>query len=494
MRRMMRVMIGVFCMSAFLFGCKNESASNMENTKEETTVDNKTDVRDLEDDGKISDGNTISLTNIEYETIYKYSENRAWVTFKNGDNGQTQYGCIDEKGKMLFCLDDINAYAASVTPFSNGYAFIDAGDTVYLIDSNGIVSATYLQEENKKVKVYADGMVWVEEYNSDFDTAQYTYNLYDSNGNNITCFEIEGTEPITELYYYGKNVWGYDTYDNDGNRIQKFYCGNSNKWLDSLDAADNHKIKFYEDTAVIGISNEDPDDTGYRAKMILMDINGNMSEVGMSGDLVWNLDDNNVINEGYCILEEYKDYLISYDMATGDFIKFDNKYAGMLNVESLPDELKFEDGKVALPLIGQDENTYVALFDTSWNIIGEPVLCGKYDYTDGKLIVVSEEQSGTSGGSRRVFTVYDSNMNQLFFSKDHGYVAITSYDKGVACALPDNADSLTITAAGMEGNIMTDDNAAKGGMVLSEEWRCIDEQGNPIWEDIDTNSVQDIKL
>ena len=97
-------------MSAFLFGCKNESASNMENTKEETTVDNKTDVRDLEDDGKISDGNTISLTNIEYETIYKYSENRAWVTFKNGDNGQTQYGCIDEKGKMLFCLDDINAW------------------------------------------------------------------------------------------------------------------------------------------------------------------------------------------------------------------------------------------------------------------------------------------------------------------------------------------------------------------------------------------------
>src|SRR5699024_4287835 len=135
----------------------------------------------------------------------------------------------------------------------------------------------------------------------------------------------------------------------------------------------NHSIYFYEDSAVIGIEYEDPDETGYRAKMVLMDINGNINEVGMTGELGWTWDDNNVINEGYCILEEYENYLVSYNIKTGEYIIFDNEYADMLNVESLPDELKFINGKVALPLIGQDENQYVALFDTSWNIVEEPV-------------------------------------------------------------------------------------------------------------------------
>ena len=59
----------------------------------------------------------------------------------------------------------------------------------------------------------------------------------------------------------------------------------------------------------------------------------------------------------------------------------------------------FEDGCVALPLRGNDEKDYVALFDTSWNIIGEPIQGTRYDFSEGKLIVEqnisSENQEGT---------------------------------------------------------------------------------------------------
>lgn len=493
MKKIVKRVVGFFVISIVLVGCGKVNENKMD-VIEEDVVTEETSTINTTDDNEKNSMITVDNPDWEYETISKYSENRAWVTIKNEKEGQTgtYYDCIDETGKMVFYIDNINAFSTSsmVTPFSNGYAFVGNDRAVYQIDTQGEIINTYEITTENKVKAYADGKLWAEEYDSDFDMAQYTYILHDTDGEEITRFEIEGTEPLSDIYYYGKGVWGYNTWDDERNQIQRFYCEKSDKWVDSLVAATNHSIYFYEDSAVIGIEYEDPDETGYRAKMVLMDINGNINEVGMTGELGWTWDDNNVINEGYCILEEYENYLVSYNIKTGEYIRFDNEYADMLNVESLPDELKFINGKVALPLIGQDENQYVALFDTSWNIVEEPVMCTKFVYADGKLIAVNDERSEDEEGYHKVLNVYDSNGNLLFSSKDYHYMAITEYSDGIACVLPEGADNLTATGASMKGNILEDDDLRVNGMTLSAEWRYINEKGMPLFESIDNSSVK----
>ena len=137
-----------------------------------------------------------------------------------------------------------------------------------------------------------------------------------------------------------------------------YYCTQGNKWVEKTTSSDDN-VYFYEDTAVLGFDYEDPNVTGYRSKMILMDIMGNLNEIAITGDLGWNWGSDNYINEGYCILEDYGDHLVSYNVSSGEFKVMDNEYAEKIRMAALPDNLVFEDGCVALPLRGNDEKDYV---------------------------------------------------------------------------------------------------------------------------------------
>ena len=112
------------------------------------------------------------------------------------------------------------------------------------------------------------------------------------------------------------------------------------------------------------------------------------------------------------------------------------------------------------------------------------------EYSGRTNYVVSDEQSETGEGYHKIFNVYDSNANLLFSSKDYHYTAMTEYSDGMACALPEGVDSLTITGADMKGNLLKDDDLGTSGMMLSAEWKYIDEKGMPLFEFIDTSSVK----
>src|SRR5699024_1993751 len=245
MKKIVKRVVGFFVISIVLVGCGKVNENKMD-VIEEDVVTEETSTINTTDDNEKNSMITVDNPDWEYETISKYSENRAWVTIKNEKEGQTgtYYGCIDETGKMVFYIDNINAFSTSsmVTPFSNGYAFVGNDRAVYQIDTQGEIINTYEITTENKVKAYADGKLWAEEYDSDFDMAQYTYILHDTDGEEITRFEIEGTEPLSDIYYYGKGVWGYNTWDDERNQIQRFYCEKSDKWVDSLVAATNHSI------------------------------------------------------------------------------------------------------------------------------------------------------------------------------------------------------------------------------------------------------------
>ena len=235
---------------------------------------------------------------------YKFSDGMEWL--RTTSTSEFSDGMEWLRTTSTSCLkDDIS----SVSPFSGGYSFIEKDKTVYQIDSSGNIINSYINSDDVKVKTYADGQIWIEEYKSDFDSAGYTYTLYDENGKEVTGFSIEGTDPIGEIGYCGKGVWRYRDLDSDGDWITMYYCTQSDKWIER-NTSENSDVYFYEDMAVLGFDYENPNETGYRAKMILMDTTGNLSEVSLTGDLGWDWDSDTYVNEGYCILEEYDNYLL----------------------------------------------------------------------------------------------------------------------------------------------------------------------------------------
>lgn len=356
------IIITLICSAFMITGCSNNRNVKNGEREEETATESSSSENTVTN----TENNTenVAETSFNVRINYRFNEGVEWIQGDADDLG-SGYACIDKEGNALFFVNE--SEISNISPFSNGYSFIETENAVYQIDLNGNIINKYDISDNIKAKAYDGGQIWIEEYNSNFDSAGYVYKLYDESGNEITEFSIEGTDPVNEITYCGKGVWSYGNLNNDGNWVRMYYCTQGNKWVEKTTSSDDN-VYFYEDTAVLGFDYEDPNVTGYRSKMILMDIMGNLNEIAITGDLGWNWGSDNYINEGYCILEDYGDHLVSYNVSSGEFKVMDNEYAEKIRMAALPDNLVFEDGCVALPLRGNDEKDYVALFDTSWNI------------------------------------------------------------------------------------------------------------------------------
>ena len=489
MRKSKNIVISLFSLSALLItGCAKSETENIqpdetiqveEKAREETSSEEQTTEESL---GKIVISDSLGL--------YKYSEDRAWVSFQTEGDEEFKYGCIDKEGKMIFYISGADSTDSEAVSYSNGYSYFKNGDTLYLFDLNGNVVNEYQSSVDISIKAYADGYVWTEEYTSGFDSAFYTYILYDPEGTALTKFEHSGTESIDELYYYSRGVWGYDTQNSDGESIQRFYCSDTYKWVESTIAAKNHDIYFYDDNAVIGIKYEDPSETGYRARLCLLDTSGNLTEVPISGELGWNWDNPNFINEGYCVLEEYEAYLISYQLSTGKFSKMENEYSERVKGSALPEIRMFDNGRITMTLTGNDEENYVALFDNSWNIIGEPLKYVKYNFSDGMLIVLDWILDDSGVAYQEYLSVYNSDGEEIFSPTENGYVSITSFEDGVARALPSDADSTFRSAVSTTMGALADNQSGP----VSGEFVYIDSEGNRLFENIDMTTAIEVDL
>lgn len=489
MRKSKNIVISLFSLSALLItGCTKNETENVqpdetiqveEKTREETSVEE-----------QIADEISSETVIPDSLGLGEYSEDRAWVSFQTEGDEEFKYGCIDKNGKMIFYISGADTADSTTVSYSNGYSYFKNGDTLYLLDLNGNLVNEYQSSDNISIKAYADGYVWTEEYTSGFDSAFYTYILFDPEGTILAKFEHSGTEPIAELYYYSCGVWGYDTQNLDGESIQRFYCSDADKWVESTIAANNHEIYFYEDSAVIGIEYEDPDETGYRARLCLLDTSGSLREVPISDDLGWNWDNPNFVNEGYCVLEEYESYLISYNLSTGEFSKMENEYSERVKGSALPEIRMFDNGRIAMTLTGNDEENYVALFDDSWNMIGEPLKYVKYNFSDGMLIVLDWILDDSGNGYQEYLSVYNSDGEKIFSPTENGYVSITPFEDGVARALPSDADPTFRSATSTVSGALADN---KTGSV-SGEFVYINSDGNRLFENIDMITAIEINL
>lgn len=357
-----------------------------------------------------------------YYSISKFSEDRQWLISMPGSPYWAFFTCIDQNGQSLFRIES-NDLQASVTSFSNNSAFLETKYALYQIGSDGDIISTFSLDNGKIAKAYKDGQVWIEEYSSGFDSAGFTFTLYE-NGEEITSVEVEGTEdPIDNLYYFGKGVWYISYHDSEWNRTSKLYFSQNNTWLDTDGFSAAEEIYFYDDIALLGTSGKD--------KIVVADYMGNVSEIDISTDLLESAHYvPRPIKDGYCIIEDYKDHILIYDFSANKLKLMDNKYAESVDMERVNKrEVMVSEGCVALPLTGKDGNSYVALFDTSWEIIVDPIQCRSYSYSDGKLIVAQEE------GYNIIISVYNNKGKKLYDSRDKNYYGMYPYENGISYAI-----------------------------------------------------------
>lgn len=412
----------------------------------------------------------IDDSEIDIYLTYNYSEDLAWVIFNKGAEKQECCGCIDKSGNLVFYTDKdslgISPKLAKLTSYSNGYAYIETKDSLYLLDKTGNILKTYncsTKKNDNKVVAYADGYVWYQECVAEFDEAYYTYTLYDFQENSVTNFKYNGNDPIESMNYYGKKVWGFYNRNKD-KPINSYYFTDSNKWVDSA-----QEFYFLDDISLISTTYDEEDtDIGYLA---FIDTEGELTYTQLP-DYVGRWSDIKcyAISEDCCVLynHSYPECIFSYNISSGEFIKMDNEYTDKINYDSLPDnsiELYFENGKIALRLTGTDKESYVGLFDTSWNIIDKPLQTSSFDFSDGKLI--TNETS-----------VYDDAFNLQFSAEDFGYKSISPYHNGIAHAKKDGIQ------------------IASGGEQYGYEdcWFYIDSDGNRLFDTINTKSATKIQL
>ena len=180
-------------------------------------------------------------------------------------------------------------------------------------------------------------------------------------------------------------------------------------------------------------------------------------------------------------------YLVSYNISSGEFKVMDNEYTEKVRMAALPDKLIFTDGCVALPLRGNDEKDYVGLFDTSWNMIGEPIQGTRFDFSEGKLMVERNASSENEEGNHIEVVVYDTKGTQIFNTYEKGYETITPYEDGVAYVLDEDTKGKTSVNTGL----LKDDDILG---ALPYEWKCIDEKGEYLFDTVNLDGVKTVEL
>ncbi len=410
-RKGMRIIIILVFNVLLLCSCtsqkSNEVSENI-NTTEETTME------------EITESETTNYEETYNFISYKdYSEDLAWVLFECVDDLSEYWGCINKSGKMVFSVEA--ASIQEVTPFSNGYAYIMYDDSVKVIDKTGKITSEYTVDDSNKVLCYGEGYVVSQKYKADFDSVKYIINMCNPDGSIIQSLELDDMEDYYHFEYFGKGVFGYYLSPWDW----KIYLSSIDKWID-YNPGGNNTFYFYGNTALTEIEYGGGFDSsdGFRGKMNLLSLNGKRNKVIIPEDCGWDWVEGPII-DNTCILHEYKEFLVSFNLKTGQFNKIADSYADKIIYDELPNPLAFSNGRIALPLKGDDGYRYMAVFDEEWNLVIDPIQIDKnklHEYCNERLIVSDDDDC----------IIYDTEGNIMYKLSDTEYSEILDYSNGVA--------------------------------------------------------------
>lgn len=159
-----------------------------------------------------------------------------------------------------------------------------------------------------------------------------------------------------------------------------------------------------------------------------------------------------------------------------------------LYMGELPNKPVCIDKRLFLPLKGEDELLYVAVFDINGNIIGTPIQGAHYDYSEGRLIVDSNTK----------LAVYNENGEPIFSLSDLGYTAVTPYKDGVARAMYEkesDEDERSAMSRILGSRIIDGSQVSLHGddMIGQKGWYYIDLEGKRLFERVEISEAIELE-
>lgn len=394
----------------------------------------KKDVNDVVIENESSENDSFMIDEVEYskitiETSEDFSNECAWITYSVDE--KTYLGCIDKSGKLLFYFlkEEIRKY----TEFQEESAYIlFENKEAAIIDKSG--REVYHIKENSlgNLLSYGDGYYCFMKQYADFDASGIITTIIDNMGN--VLYEKDDLKPFYQYagegIFYGMDAWNQETY--------WFYNVIENIFFECSDIAPgNFNIinEFDNKSAhlILGESGRK-----YDIKEAVITSNGEVNTISMpeyegayiddwsggkasEGAIVFMGSDTNANGYDPVVAMCY------YDLEKEKFVSMnqyiDKMYSDFISII----ELHFSNDRIVIPLLGEDYNIYIAIFDKEWNEIVKPIKIlpdskRQFSYKCGRLIVNLEDG----------YAVLDENGNIIIKASELGCDTISPYANDVA--------------------------------------------------------------
>lgn len=406
-----------------------------------------------------------------YSKMGSYHEGLAWVQYGESDK---YWGCIDEKGKMLFkySCNELEQIDPFVPPFfENGYAYLKStsNSQIFVIDRSGNIVSKY-----DNPTAYGYGYTVVENHYSDFDSAHYEYKIYNSNGKQVEIIETEVDSEV-EVKYCGEGVFYFEA-----NSDQVYlYIAPKNKIIEYKYRRTNvdEDIQFNN-----GLAFTVNDSYSLAKTFVVIDSNGKITEINKRDknskfdekyDMFGAKRENNLIYGNSIIYyDEEQPKLSSYNVKNDSFIdykdtkmleKFETHYDGSINHVDINPSFN-NDGFLA-SLVGADGLGYVSIFDYKLNMQTKPIQADKFEAYDNNTCLIGD-------------TIYDMKGNVLYSLAENNYKKVISDSDNIifVCGYQDNTSS---------EKDYYDDNGEKCNFAV------LDRKGTVLFDKIDISNVEE---
>lgn len=362
----------------------------------------------------------------------EYTDGYLWMDLLSEEYSSMD-GIVNKEGEVIAAIPG-TGYEGKVykghSEFEDGYAFIFFDTEVHVLDTNGDIISTQKIGEDNQLASYGAGYIVIENHIHDFDYNSYEYVFYNPEGEEITKYVPDDGES-QEITYMGGGVFSFNTVTEDGNKTNDIYFSKTNKWLQKRIgyARNDIPVTFGKsDKRVIDCYQEDEGGV-----LIVIDKNGDVAEYRLSikPEHAETIIAYSLISDNYCLVIDgdsiFKGESISVlDLNTGDQTKMSDTYFDKIKNAKMDwyseYEIYFDNDVFSIPLLGDDGEFYIGLFDVNCNLVSDPVRIDSYEdysFSDGRLVVRQRDADVVevySADGQELYTVNDKhggyNLNQ----------------------------------------------------------------------------------
>lgn len=352
--------------------------------------------------------------------LHQFSDGVAFaaVKKKGEENKESQYAIVDTSGNVLV-LFERGIYPGR---FENGIAMCETEDgTDYAIDKQGNVVFTSKTVPFDDVIAFDGGCFAVYRYIEGFDATGYIVSFLNEQGATVLTLDEIYSE-LPEIANCGDGVFAQKVSRNAGGEVTwEFYdahTGNTYRVGGISSWASMSRI-FNDGYAIIEGTRMGDDAT-------LVTTSGNKTTI----ELDYNYHDFGPVSDGgyvcTCYYRDTVEAMYFVDVKSGKTVCLDN-YGSRVDLDRVK-TIKYDDGRLLLPLIGTDGKNYYTILDDAGKSLFEPVACeSAYMLGNNRYSIRYEDRE----------VVIDGNGTELFEIAAGN--SISNYRDGIAEVSNDEA-------------------------------------------------------